>query len=198
MMQKRRIPVTISTCYQFVRSSNHKITCSGWCSVCIGTFVIILGHIRFQKMCKCIHDRIHWYTIWRLMECFLQFIANNFDHNEDTTTGACTTHVMGFISSQYPKSDTLLTQPIMKQTITSEKMIDLVNVRGFVKMYEKPSISKFKKTFVKACNPSQLDASLYDILDTFWLLLNSFMDKPPNWQRFMDLGPALALEGKRN
>ena len=27
------------------------------------------------------------------MECFLQFIANNFDHNEDTT-GACTTHVM--------------------------------------------------------------------------------------------------------
>ena len=27
------------------------------------------------------------------MECFLQFIANNFDHNEDTA-GACTTHVM--------------------------------------------------------------------------------------------------------
>ena len=48
------------------------------------------------------------------MECFLQFIANNFDHNEDTTTGACTAHVMGLISSQYPKSDILLTQPIMK------------------------------------------------------------------------------------
>ena len=29
MVQKRRIPVTTSTCYQFVHSSNHKITCSG-------------------------------------------------------------------------------------------------------------------------------------------------------------------------
>ena len=68
----------------------------------------------------------------------------------------------------------------MKQTITSEKMIDLANVKGLVKMYEKPSISNFKKTFVKACNASQLDTSLYDILDTFWLLLSSFMEKPPN------------------
>ena len=63
-------------------------------------------------------------------------------------------------------------------------MIDLANVRGLVKMYEKPSISKFKKTFVKACDPPQVDASLYDILNTFWLLSNSFMDKPPNWQGF--------------
>ena len=119
------------------------------------------------------------------MECFLQFIADNFDHNEDITTVACTTYVIGLISSQYPKSDTLSKQPIMKQTITSEKMIDLANVRGLVKMYEKPSMSKFKKTFVKACNPSQLDTSLYHILDTFWLSSSSFMDKPPNWQGFM-------------
>ena len=33
------------------------------------------------------------------MECFLQFIADNFDHNEDTTTGACTAHDMGLKSS---------------------------------------------------------------------------------------------------
>ena len=32
-------------------------------------------------------------------ECFLQFIIDNFDHNEDTTTGVCTIHVMGLISS---------------------------------------------------------------------------------------------------
>ena len=119
------------------------------------------------------------------MECFLQFIVDNFGHNEDTTTGVCTTHVMGLISSQYPKVDTLSIQPIMKQTITSEKMIDLANVKGLVKMYEKPSTSNFKKTFVKACDASQLDTSLYDILDTFWLLSSSFMEKPPNWQGFM-------------
>ena len=107
------------------------------------------------------------------MECFLQFIADNFDHNEDTTTGACTTHVLGLISSQYPKSDALPSQPIMKRMITSEKMIDLANVRGFVKLYKKPNISKFKKTFVKACDPSQLVTSLHGILDTFWLLPSS-------------------------
>ena len=44
-----------------------------------------------------------------LVECLLQFIVNNFDHNEGTITGACTTHIMGLISSQYPKSDTLST-----------------------------------------------------------------------------------------
>ena len=117
----KRIPVTTSTCYRFVRSSKHKIVCSGWCSVRIGTFVIILGYIRFRKMCKCIHDRIYWYVTMECflqftdtVECFLQFIANNFDHIEDTTTGPCTTHVMDLISSKYPKSDILSTQPIMK------------------------------------------------------------------------------------
>ena len=44
-----------------------------------------------------------------LVECLLQFIVNNFDLNEGTITGACTTHIMGLISSQYPKSDTLST-----------------------------------------------------------------------------------------
>ena len=63
------------------------------------------------------------------MECFLQFIADNFDHNEDTSTGACTTHVMGLITSHCSKSDTLSTQPIMKQTMTSEEIIDLENAR---------------------------------------------------------------------
>ena len=115
------------------------------------------------------------------MECFLQLIVTNFDHNEDTTTGA-RTHAMGLISS---KSDTLSAQPIMKQTITSGKMFGLANMRGLVKMYEKPSISKFKKTFAKAFDPSQLDTSLYGILDAFWLLSSSSMDKPPNWQGFM-------------
>ena len=44
-----------------------------------------------------------------LMECFLQLIVHNFDHNENKTTGACTAYVMGLISSQYSKSNILLT-----------------------------------------------------------------------------------------
>ena len=67
------------------------------------------------------------------LERFLQFIADNFDHNEDTTTGAGTTHVMGLISSEYPKSDTLALLPILKQNITSQKMTDSANLKGLIK-----------------------------------------------------------------
>ena len=70
-VHKRRIPVTTFTCYRFACPSKHKITCSGWCSVHIGTFVIILGFIRFRKICKCIHDRIHRYVIWRRVDGML-------------------------------------------------------------------------------------------------------------------------------
>ena len=68
MLQKRRIPVTTSTCYQFVCSSNHKITCSGWCSVWIGTFVIILGYIRFQKNVQ-VYPRSNSQEDYQLGEC---------------------------------------------------------------------------------------------------------------------------------
>ena len=113
------------------------------------------------------------------IKCFLQLIADSFEHKRAQRL----VRVQQMSWVWYPHSilsRTLLTQPIMKQTITSEKMIDLENVRNLVKMYEKPSISKFKKTFVKDCDPSQLGTSLYDILDTFWLLSSSFMKKPPN------------------
>ena len=36
---------------------------------------------------------------------FWQFIADNFDHNGDTTTGANTTHAMEIISCETPKSE---------------------------------------------------------------------------------------------
>ena len=73
IMQCWGIPVTTSTCFQFVRASNHKITCSGWCSIRIGTFVVILGYIRFRKMCECICDWIHWlfFTVWRWVDGML-------------------------------------------------------------------------------------------------------------------------------
>ena len=119
------------------------------------------------------------------MERFLQFIADNFAHNEDTTTGAGTIHVMGLISSEFPKFDGLSTQPIMRQKITSGQMIDKANLRNLIKFYEKPNVSKFKKTLVKSYDSSQLDTSLYDLLDTFWLVSSSFLEKPPNWQGFM-------------
>ena len=124
-------------------------------------------------------------TVEESMERFLQFIGDNFDHNEDTTTGASTTHVMGLLSSEYPKSDRLLTLPILKQKVTSQQMTEISNLNGLIKPYIKPIVSKFKKITVKLSNSSQYDTSLHEILDTFWLVSNSFIEKPPNWQGFM-------------
>ena len=71
MVQKRRVAATTSACYIFVHSSDHKIMCSGWCSVRTGTFVIILDYIRFRVMWKRIHNRIHWFAIWRRVDGML-------------------------------------------------------------------------------------------------------------------------------
>ena len=55
---------------------------------------------------------------------FWQFIADNFDHNEDTTTRANTTYVMGIISCETPKSEFTLFQPIQRQQISSEQLLE--------------------------------------------------------------------------
>ena len=59
----------------------------------------------------------------------MQFIADNFDHNEDTVTVANTTHVMGIISAEYPKSQSSKMQPIMRKKISSSTMIETADLR---------------------------------------------------------------------
>ena len=54
---------------------------------------------------------------------FWQFIADNFDHNEVTTTGANTTHAMGIISCETHKSEFTMFQPIKREDISSAKLL---------------------------------------------------------------------------
>ena len=55
---------------------------------------------------------------------FWQFIADNFDHNEDTTTGANATHVMRIISCETPKSEFTMFQPTKREDISSAKLLE--------------------------------------------------------------------------
>ena len=48
---------------------------------------------------------------------FWQFIASNLDHNEDTTTGDNNIYLMGIISSETPKSEFTMFQPITREDI---------------------------------------------------------------------------------
>ena len=46
-----------------------------------------------------------------------QFIDDNFDHNEDTTTGANPIHVMGIILCGSPKLEFTMFKPIKRKDI---------------------------------------------------------------------------------
>ena len=54
---------------------------------------------------------------------FWQFIADNFDYNEDTNTGLNTTHVMDIILCETPESEFTMFQPIKREDISSAKLL---------------------------------------------------------------------------
>ena len=118
-------------------------------------------------------------------ELFKQYIADNFDHNEDTTTGDNTTHVMGIISCDTPKSEYMKSQPIKRTKMLSGEMMDVVKLNHLLRTYEKPNVSKFKKIKLKKIVPFNLNIKTFQKLDTFWHLSALFMENTPNWQGFM-------------
>ena len=59
---------------------------------------------------------------------FWQFIASNLDHNEDTTTGDNTIYLMGIISSETPKSEFTMFQPITREDIFQQNYWKLLSL----------------------------------------------------------------------
>ena len=76
---------------------------------------------------------------------FWQFIADNFDHNEDTTTWANTTYVLFIISCETPKSEFTMFQPVKREDISSAKLLEAAKFNDNIKVYSKPSKSKFNQ-----------------------------------------------------
>ena len=70
---------------------------------------------------------------------FWQFIADNFDHNQGTPTGAKTTHVMGIISCETPKSEFTMFQPIKREDISSTKLLEAAKLNDNIKVYSQPN-----------------------------------------------------------
>ena len=59
---------------------------------------------------------------------FWQFIASNLDHNEDTTTGDNNIYLMGIISSETPKSEFTMFQPITREDIFQQNYWKLLSL----------------------------------------------------------------------
>ena len=118
-------------------------------------------------------------------DMFLQFIADNFDHNEDTKTGGNTTHVMGIISCQTPKVEQTNLPTIQRTKISSTDMLDRLTLGNLIKPYKKLNASKFRYVKLKTRLSMDFDLTKYQRIDTFWLISGLFLEKPPNWQGFM-------------
>ena len=119
---------------------------------------------------------------------FLQFIADNFDHNEDTTTGGNTTHVMGIISSLAPRPELRETSLIKREIVSNmsaAKMMSQLALGHLIKPYQKPAISRFKSSKLKTVTGNDLDLTSHQVADTFWQISGLFINSPPNWQGFM-------------
>ena len=116
---------------------------------------------------------------------FWQFIADNFDHNEDTTTGGNTTHVMGVISCETPKSDLTKLQPIKRREISSAQLLESARFNDNIKIYDKPSKSKFKQMILKKRADLDIDTTLYAKLDSYWIFCSLAIKNTPNWHGFM-------------
>ena len=82
-------------------------------------FWLILRFLRLQIQQHFFQSQYLILDEEELREAFLQIIADNFGHNEDTTTGANTTHVMGIISAEFPKSQCSTSQLITRTKISA-------------------------------------------------------------------------------
>ena len=92
---------------------------------------------------------------------FWQFIAENFDHNKDTTTWTNTTHVMGMILCETPISEFTMFQPIKREDISSAKLFEAVKFNDNIKVYSKPSKSKFKQLVLRKKTNSNIETTTY-------------------------------------
>ena len=112
---------------------------------------------------------------------FWQLIADNFDHSKDTTTGADTTHVIGIISCETPKSEFKMFQPIKREDISSAKLFEAAKFNDNIKIYSKPSKSKFKQLVLRKKYNSNIETTTYQKRDLYWIICGLFMKNTPNW-----------------
>ena len=80
---------------------------------------------------------------------FWQFVADSFNHNEVTNTGANTNHVMGIISCETPESKFTMFQPIKTEDISSAKQLEAPKFNDNIKVHSKPSKFKMKQFSIK-------------------------------------------------
>lgn len=91
---------------------------------------------------------------------FCQWIADNFDYNEDTLAGHDTTHVMGIIACQTPQSIDERGQAIQRKNVTAEEIVHAGQFGDIIRPYKPRSKNVMADIQITPVNPSQWHISI--------------------------------------
>ena len=116
---------------------------------------------------------------------FCQWVADNFDYNEDTISGHDSTHVMGIIACQTPCSIAQSTTVIQRKNVSAQELAGAGDFSEFIKPYKSPAKSLMADIKIKEISPIKFNVAPYEHLDTLWLYSSMLYKSPPNWQGFM-------------
>jgi len=117
---------------------------------------------------------------------FLQFVADNVDHNTRTLDGHGSFHGMGIIACTTPGSNVSLPIPRARITVSELSEIGKITLRYFT---EHDNSTEEKELFVDLDENSQLVRAdtENDLFDLFSKLIWPLKEQRPSWSGFMQL-----------
>ena len=116
---------------------------------------------------------------------FCQWVADNFDFNEDTITGENTTHVMGIITCINPKSESVIPLNVPKKTVSNREIINAGSLSHYLERYKHRCDSLLFELEIKELQKPVVAVSNVISLDLFWSFSSIFVVNPSNWHGFL-------------
>ncbi|XP_071081970.1 uncharacterized protein [Haliotis cracherodii] len=114
---------------------------------------------------------------------FCQWIADNFDYNEDTLNGHQSTHVMGIVTCQTPAHQSPV--QIQRRKMSSSDLLLAGNFGNMVHPYKQPAKNGMFDVNFLELPQINISVSKFLQLDSMWLLSSLYSRSSPNWQGFM-------------
>ena len=118
-----------------------------------------------------------------ITEVFCQWVADNFDYNEDTLNGQQTTHVMGIVTCQTPAKTSNV--QVQRGKVSSSDILSAGNFGNVIRPYKQPVKNLMSAVRFKEIPKVSVSTQKFLELDTLWLLASIYNHSAPNWQGFM-------------
>ena len=112
-------------------------------------------------------------------------MADNFDYNEDTTTGHYDTHVMGMIACQTACRTDQGATTVKRKLTSAAEIVKAGDFGQLIKPYQPNARGKIADVTFMQMKPVKVQTMLYELVDMLWLFSSLIHQSQPNWQGFM-------------